>query len=153
LGLEREGRSAGRERRSCFREKDGADFRENMNTQEVAMKLVELCRAGDFQQAVDSLYAQDIVSIEPQAMGDMPAEMKGLDKVRAKTEWWEKSHEVHSMEVSGPFVANDKFVVQFDIDVTDKNTNKRMQGGEVGIYTVKNGKVAREEFLPKVGDS
>jgi hypothetical protein len=38
--------------------------------------------------------------------------------------------------------------VQFDIDVTEKASNKRMQMSEVGIYTVKDGKVAREEFLP-----
>jgi hypothetical protein len=45
-------------------------------------------------------------------------------------------------------VARDTFVVQFDVDVTDKASKKRMQMSEVGIYTVKEGKVAREEFLP-----
>jgi len=55
---------------------------------------------------------------------------------------------VHSAKVGGPFVAGDKFVVQFDIDVSEKASGKRMQMSEVGIYTVKDGKVAREEFLP-----
>jgi hypothetical protein len=41
--------------------------------------------------------------------------------------------------------------VQYDIDVTDKNSKKRMQMSEVGVYTVKDGKVSREEFLPLVG--
>ncbi len=59
--------------------------------------------------------------------------------------------QVHSFEVNGPFAAHDRFVVQDDADVTDKNSRKRMQLSEVGVYTVKNGKIVREEFLPRVG--
>lgn len=119
-----------------------------MNTEEVATKLVELCRNGEWRNALDDLYAKDIVSVEAGEMENMPAEMRGIDQVRGKTDWWEKNMEVHSAKVSGPFVARDTFVVQFDIDVTDKASKKRMQMSEVGIYTVKDGKVAREEFLP-----
>lgn len=119
-----------------------------MNTEEVANKLVELCRKGEWMKALDDLYTKDIVSVEAQEMENMPAEMHGIDQVRGKTEWWEKNMEVHSAKVSGPFVARDTFVVQFDIDVTDKTSKKRMQMSEVGIYNVKDGKVAREEFLP-----
>jgi ketosteroid isomerase-like protein len=99
-------------------------------------------------KAIDDLYAKDVVSVEAQAMENMPAEMRGIDQVRGKTEWWEKQMEVHSAKVTGPFVARDTFVVQFDVDVTEKASKKRMQMSEVGIYTVKDGKVAREEFLP-----
>jgi ketosteroid isomerase-like protein len=119
-----------------------------MNTEEVAAKLVDLCRKGEWMKAVDELYSKDIVSVEPREMEGMPAEMRGIDQVRGKTEWWENTMEVHSAHVGGPFVAGDKFVVQFDVDVTDKNSGKRMQMSEVGIYTVKDGKIAREEFLP-----
>jgi ketosteroid isomerase-like protein len=117
-------------------------------TEEVAMRLVDLCREGEWMKAVEELYAEDIVSVEPRAMENMPAEMRGIDQVRGKTEWWEKNFEVHSAKVTGPFVARDTFVVGFDVDVTDKTSNNRMQMSEVGIYTVKDGKVAREEFLP-----
>ncbi len=119
-----------------------------MNTEEVATKLVEFCRNGEWMKAIDELYGKDIVSVEPRAMENMPAEMRGIDQVRGKTEWWEKNMEVHNAKVSGPFVARDNFVVQFDVDVTDKASKKRMQMSEVGIYTVKDGKVSREEFLP-----
>lgn len=119
-----------------------------MNTEEVATKLVEYCRKGEWMKAVDDLYAKDIVSVEPREMENMPAEMRGIDQVRGKTKWFENSFEVHSAKVGGPFVARDTFVVQFDIDVTDKASKKRMQMSEVGIYKVKEGKVAREEFLP-----
>jgi len=119
-----------------------------MNTEEVATKLVEFCRNREWMKAIDELYGKDIVSVEPRAMENMPAEMRGIDQVRGKTDWWEKNMEVHSAKVSGPFVARDNFVVQFDVDVTDKGSKKRMQMSEVGIYTVKDGKVSREEFLP-----
>ena len=119
-----------------------------MITEEVATKLVEYCRKGDWMKAVDDLYAKDIVSVEARTMENMPAEMRGIDQVRGKTEWWEKNMEVHSAKVTGPFVARDTFVVQFDIDVTEKASKKRTQMSEVGIYTAKDGKVAREEFLP-----
>ena len=122
-----------------------------MNTEEVAAKLVDLCRKGEWMNAIDTLYASDIVSVEAHEMENMPAEMRGLDQVRGKTKWWEESMEVHSAKISGPFVARDTFVVQFDVDVTEKASKKRSQMSEVGIYTVKEGKVAHEEFLPLAG--
>jgi hypothetical protein len=122
-----------------------------MNTEEVAAKLVDLCRKGEWMNAIDTLYASDIVSVEAHEMENMPAEMRGLDQVRGKTKWWEENMEVHSAKISGPFVARDTFVVQFDVDVTEKASKKRSQMSEVGIYTVKEGKVAREEFLPLAG--
>ena len=91
---------------------------------------------------------KDIVSVEPNEMENMPAEMRGIDQVRGKTDWWEKNIEVHSSKVGGPFVAGDTFVLQFDMDVTEKASKKRMQMSEVGVYKVKDGKVAHEQFLP-----
>ena len=119
-----------------------------MNTEEVATKLVELCSKAKFREAMESLYAKDIVSAEAHEMENMPAEMRGIDQVRGKTDWWEKNMEVHNAKIGGPFVARDKFVVQFDIDATEKTSKKRTQMSEVGIYTVKDGKISREEFLP-----
>jgi hypothetical protein len=121
-----------------------------MTTEEVAKKLVELCNRSAYEEAINTFYGKDIVSVEPRAMGDMPAEAKGFDAVSAKTKWWVDNHEVHSAKATGPFVARDTFVVRFDIDVTDKSSGQRFQGSEVGIYKVKDGKVMREEFLPMV---
>ena len=124
-----------------------------MTTEEVARKLVELCNRGAYEEAINTFYGKDVVSVEPQAMGDMPAEVKGFDAVSGKTKWWLANHDVHSAKATGPFVARDTFVVRFDIDVTDKGSKKRMQISEVGVYTVKDGKIVREEFLPYTGQS
>src|SRR6185437_4895993 len=118
------------------------------STEEVATKLVDYCRKGEWRKALDDLYANDIVSVDARGMENMPAEMRGIDQVRGKTDWWEKNMEVHDSKVSGPFVAGHTFVVRFDIDATDRNSKERMKMSEVGIYTVKDDKIAHERFLP-----
>ncbi len=121
-----------------------------MNTEEVAKKVVELTRKQAWREAVDTLYANDIVSVEARSDESGSSETRGIEGVRKKTEWWINNMEVHSSTVSGPFVAHDRFVVQYDVDVTDKGSNHRMHFSEVGVYTVKDGKIVREEFLPRV---
>ena len=106
-----------------------------MSTEEVAMRLVELCKGTEWKKAVDELYANDIVSVEPHTVGNVPAEVKGIDRVRGKNDWWEKNMEVHDSKVSGPFVAGDTFVVRFDVDATDKNSKERMHTSEVGWWS------------------
>ncbi len=120
-----------------------------METLEVGQGLVALCKEGKFKDAVEKFYAENIGSIEGAAMPGMERRMEGLDAIRGKNSWWEENHEVHSMEVDGPFVAedSDQFLVYFQIDVTGKYDNKRIQSSEVGIYTVKDGKVAEERFF------
>ena len=121
-----------------------------MNTEEVANKVVELCRKQAWVEAIDTLYSPDIVSVEARSMDGGSPEMRGIEAVRGKSQWWTNTMEIHSFSVSGPFVAHDRFVVQFDIDVTDKDSKHRLQMSEAGVYTVKDGKIVREEFLPKV---
>jgi hypothetical protein len=118
-----------------------------MTTKEVGKKLVELCNKGDFMKAIETLYAKNIVSVEPMAMPPMEAEARGLEAVIGKSKWWVSNHEIHSSKATGPFVARNQFMVKFDMDVTPKHTGQRMQMSETGIYTVADGKVVREEFF------
>lgn len=122
-----------------------------MNTMEIARKLVELCQQGKDMEALDTLYAADVVSVEAVAMPDGQQEMKGLVAVKGKNEWWRANHEVHSASVTGPWPHGDRFVVGFQFDVTNKPSGKRMNMDEVGLYTVQNGKIVREEFFYVAG--
>lgn len=91
-----------------------------------------------------------IVSVEPVGGPEMPREAKGIDQVRAKNRWWYDNHEVHSGKAEGPYPHEDRFAVRFLYEVTPKNgpmKGKRVAIDEVGIYTVKNGKIVREEFF------
>ena len=121
-----------------------------MTTEEVAKKVVELVRKQAWSEAVDTLYDKDIVSVEARSEGGGSPETRGIDGVRGKVDWWINNMEVHSCKAGEPFVAHDRFVVQYDVDVTEKDSKKRFQLSEVGVYTVKNGKIVREEFLPRV---
>ena len=118
-----------------------------MDTKDVAKKVVELVRKQAWYEALDSLYDDNIVSVE--ADPGAP-ETRGKEGVRGKIDWWVNAMEVHSFKAGEPFVANDRFVVQYDADVTEKESKQRRQMSEVGVYTVKNGKIVREEFLPRV---
>mgnify|MGYP002623176530 FL=1 len=113
----------------------------------VGKQLVELCRQGKNLEAIDKLYAPNIVSIEAMSMPEMPARQEGIEAIRGKNQWWLANHEVHSEETSGPFPHGDRFAVFFKIDVTNKPSGQRMQMEEVGLYTVKNGKVVQEEYF------
>jgi hypothetical protein len=121
-----------------------------MSTEEVAKKVVELTRKQAWGEAVDELYANDVVSVEAHPNESGSFETCGIDGIRGKVDWWINNMQVHAFNVSGPFVAHDRFVVQYDADVTEKNSKQRMQISEVGVYTVKDGKIVREEFLPRV---
>ena len=117
-----------------------------MTTEEVARRVVELVRKQAWYEALDQLYDKDIVSVE--ATGP---ESRGKEEIRKKIDWWVNAMEVHGFKADEPFVAQDRFVIQYDADVTDKESKQRRHICEVGVYTVKNGRIVREEFLPRVG--
>ena len=122
-----------------------------MTTLEVGKKLVELCKQGKNQEATDTLYAPDIVSVEAASMPGLPAEVRGLEAVAAKGKWWNDNHTVHSATTEGPWPNGDRFVVRFSYDVTHKPSNRRFTMDEAALFTVKDGKIVREEFFYVTG--
>jgi hypothetical protein len=82
-----------------------------------------------------------------EAMEGPMARIEGAEGVKAKSAWWYANHEVHSVLTEGPFANGDQFAVVFDMDITMKETGKRTQGREVGLYTMKGGKVVEEKFF------
>ena len=121
-----------------------------MDTKQVAQRLVDLCRDGKNAEARATLYSPDIVSIEAYAPPGMSAESRGLEAIRAKGEWWRANHEIHDAAAKGPYMNGDKFAVAFHFDITPKTgpgAGTRTMMEEVAVYTVKNGKIVREEFM------
>jgi ketosteroid isomerase-like protein len=115
-----------------------------MTVQEIGTDLVALCQVGNFEEAMKRHYSPDIVSVE--AMGDNP-EIKGIEATAAKGEWWSANHEVHGIEVEGPFVNGEQFSAIFRLDITPKATGKREVVNEVALYTIEGGKIVREVFF------
>ncbi len=116
-----------------------------MNTQQVAERLVELCRLGENMQAVNELYAKNIVSKE---MPGAPNEItSGKDAVIKKSEeWYATVEEFHGGEISDPIVAEDHFSCTMKMDCTFKGQG-RMQIEELAVYRVNNGKITEEQFF------
>ncbi|MCA8900551.1 MAG: nuclear transport factor 2 family protein [Hyphomonas sp.] len=114
----------------------------------VATKLAALCNAHEEAEALDTLYDPACVSVEVLAMGEGGRETHGLDGIRGKHAWWYGAHEIHKSSAEGPFLCgDDRFALIFEMDVTNKESGERMQAREVGLYTVKGGKIVREEFF------
>ena len=121
-----------------------SEVQERSTVQQIAEDLVAMCKAGEFDASGEKYWAEDVVSLEPME-GDM-ARIQGKAGVRGKGEWWSANNEIHSVEVEGPYVHGDQFVVRFKMDVTPKG-GQRHTMDEVGVYTVRDGKIAEERFF------
>jgi ketosteroid isomerase-like protein len=118
-----------------------------MSTQEIANRLVELCREGDWEKAQKELFAKDAVSIEPYATPDFQKETKGLDAILEKGEKFASMVEkYHDLKVSEPLVSGNSFAVTMAMDLTMKGQG-RMNMAELCVYQVKDGKIVAESFL------
>lgn len=115
---------------------------------QLGQTLIEHCKSRRDVELQDNHYTSDAVSIEAVAMPTGSAEAAGLDAIKAKNEWWSGAHEMHNLEIEGPFIhGSDRFSVIFDIDVTEKASGQRTQMREIGTYYVnESGKITREEF-------
>jgi hypothetical protein len=122
-----------------------------MTIEQVATRLVELCREGKYEQAQDELYAEDAVSIEmeglpPGALGNV----SGLAAIREKgRQWGENIVEIHGGSVSDPVIADGWFSIAMGIDATYKDRG-RMAMKEICVYQVRDGKIVREQFFYEV---
>jgi hypothetical protein len=116
-----------------------------MTTQALAQDFTELLKAGKHDEAGERYNADDIASYENME-GPMSA-CSGKDAVKAKGEWWVANHEVHEFTTEGPFLNGDQFAVRFYFDVTVKESGERRKMAEIGLYTVKDGKIVEERFF------
>lgn len=116
-------------------------------TLEVGKKYVALCKEGKYETILSELFSKDAVSVEAGAPPGQDRTAKGLEAIQAKGKWWSENHIVHKAEMSGPYPHDDRFAVRFVYDITHKPSTKRISMDEVGLFTVANGKIVKEEFF------
>lgn len=117
-----------------------------MTTKDIADRLVELCRKGEFEAAQNELFAADAVSIEPRETPHFPKETKGLKAIIEKGHKFRSMvQQVHSIAVSEPLVAGDSFVCTLVMDATMQGRG-RVNMAELCVYETKDGKVVSESF-------
>ena len=121
-----------------------------MSLQTLANEFVELCNQGKNFDVMRAMYAETIVSVE--ASG---SEMAGKQPVIEKSERWGAANTIHGEKVRGPYFdkadgaadrSSGQFAVHFAFDLTPKATGQRVTLEEVGIYTVTDGQITREQF-------
>jgi hypothetical protein len=117
-----------------------------MTTQEIAGRLVELCRQGNYEDAQKELYSKDAESVEPVQDQGLPT-VKGLDAIIEKGHQFQGMVEaIHGGSVSDPVFAGDRFAVSIIIDATMKGQGRSTME-EIAVYNVKDGKVVKEQFF------
>lgn len=116
-----------------------------MSTQSVADQLVSMCRENKNMEALELLYADDVVSTEhPNAPNPLT---EGKAAVTKKSiDWFNNVEEFHSGEVSDPIVAGEHFSCSMSFDVTFKEGG-RIQMEEICVYHVVNDKIIAEQFF------
>ena len=115
-----------------------------MTTKAIAEDLVQLCREGKNELAIEKHYSPNIVSIEAEGP---QREAVGLEAIAGKNAWFMNTYEIHSAVTTGPYVHDDAFIVHFNYDVTEKASGNRVPMIEAGLYTVEDGKIVREQFF------
>lgn len=109
---------------------------------EVGLDLVGMFNSGQLSEIEKKYWSPGIVSIEGMGMS-----WAGRKAVEAKNSDWMSKHTLLGASAEGPFVGATGFAVKFRMDVEEKATGNRVAMEEVGVYTVRNGKIAVEEFM------
>jgi hypothetical protein len=109
---------------------------------------MELCSQGKHFDFMRAYYAPEMVSVE----GD-GREFAGKEEVIHKSEVFQGNNDITAQDLRGPFFLGDadansgRFGVYTSIEFSPKAGGARQTHEEVGVYTVKNDIVTREEFF------
>ena len=115
-----------------------------MTTAQIATRLVELCRQGEYETAQKELYADDVISIEPHASPAFAKETKGLPAILEKGHKFEAMTEkVYSTTTSDPLVTENTIAFTLNMDIAMKGMG-RSKMEELCVYQVKDGKIVSE---------
>ena len=110
---------------------------------QVAQQFTELLRAGKYAEVEERWLASGIESVEGHGAA---MSWKGKKNVLAKYRTWEAQNEFVDATVEGPWVGATGFAIKFVGAVRNKVTGERHPMEEIAVYTVRDGKVVREEF-------
>lgn len=123
---------------------------ETMSTQQIASRLVQLCREGKNVEAINELYDDDIVSIEPEG-SPMAGKTVGKQAVLESTNrWFDSVEQLHSVEISDPLVSDGFFACNMKIDATYKEHGRNVMS-ELCVYEVRDGRIVSDQFFYNMG--
>lgn len=121
-----------------------------MTIEDIAERLVALCRGGKAEDAQNELYAPHAINIEPYGTPTFPKETKGLQAIIEKgRRFTALIEQVHAMSLSDPLVGGSSFACALHLDVTVRG-HGRMSLDELCIYEVEDGKIVSERFTSRL---
>ncbi|MBY0313029.1 MAG: hypothetical protein K2W85_13240 [Phycisphaerales bacterium] len=109
--------------------------------EQIGKQLVNDFNRGKWEINMD-LWSPKLVSIEGGGLA-----WHGIKNVEIKNAGWMAQNAIRGAVAEGPFVGSTGFSVKYRMDIEDRKTLKRTIMEEVGVYTVKNGKIVQEEFM------
>jgi hypothetical protein len=117
--------------------------------EQVANRLVELCREQKYVQAVEELYAENSTSNEP--AGTSNPVTKGYDAVRDNVvRFVENTRELTDLRISDPIIADNFFSITMKMNCRMEGVSFAMPMDEVCVYHVLDGKIVNEHFFHTV---
>lgn len=109
---------------------------------EVGASLVDMFNRGLLKEIEQIWWSPSITSIE--GMGQA---WDGKRAVDGKNEWWLQTNRMIRGTAEGPYVGATGFAVKFHLEVEEITTGQLIVMDEIGVYTVKDGKIVQEEFM------
>ncbi len=117
-----------------------------MTTQEVADRLISLCREGKYEEVYKELFSPEILSLEPE--GSSWPKAQGFDQLAEKGKMWQEMvEEFVEGTISDPVVAGDHFTCTMKSKVKFKGAPEAVEMDEICVYKVVDGKVVLEQFF------
>ena len=118
-----------------------------MTTQEIATKLVELCRAGDYHTCYAELFSEDVVTVGPKWSPEEEPTL-GMAALKAKwAKWHDMMEEFLGWWTSDPVVAEDCFSVAMWFTCIYKGQTEKSEESEIVVYEVKDSKIVKETYF------
>lgn len=113
-----------------------------MTIQEIAQQLTNLCQAGKFNEAYQTLFADNAKSIEPDGTS-----VEGLAAIFKKSENFGKAVQFVKCEVGESHFASDYFSMVQTYHTIPRTTGEKKVMQEICVYKVANGKIIEERFF------
>lgn len=118
-----------------------------MTTREVADRLVELLRQRQFIQAIEELYAADVESRE-----NCEPPVRGYDAVLENNRRWVETMNIGRFEIPNCYVDGDTIILEMDSDFANAATGDTYHSEQVGVYKVRDGRIATSRFYYGYGN-
>ncbi|MBC8142823.1 MAG: nuclear transport factor 2 family protein [Armatimonadetes bacterium] len=112
-------------------------------TEEIAQKLVAYLGENANVAAIDALYDDAIETVE----ADPVRTRSGKATVRASMQGFADTHSFRYTHISEPLVSGSNFALHLRFEATNTASGQGFAVDEIGVYTVKEGHIVREQFF------